>query len=310
MTTSARPPRICVVGSSIIDMVTYAPRLPKIGETLPGSRFDTAFGGKGANQAAMAALLGADVSMISKVGEDSAGRDYLANLAALGIDATYVSVSTTASTGVAPIWVDESTGANAIIVVLGANDELSVADVAAASSAITAADVVIGQWEVPIECVVAAFRIARDHGVRTVFNPAPARGALPAEIYALIDVFCPNESETELLTGMSVATLPDVELAARTLLARGPSTVVVTLGERGALIVDTTGAAHHAAPIVHAVDTTGAGDAFVGALSTMLAAGRTLPDAVGVAIATASESVQRPGTQKSYADHRATSPWL
>lgn len=309
MTTSARRPRICVVGSSIIDLVSYAPRLPKLGETLPGSRFATGFGGKGANQAAMAALLGADVRMISKVGDDTFGRDYLANFATLGIDAAHVSRSTTASTGVAPIWVDESTGANAIIVVLGANDELSVADVAAAEAAITEADVLIGQWEVPIACVVVAFRIARAHGVRTVFNPAPARGALPAEIYALVDVFCPNESETELLTGMSVATLADVELAARTLLARGPSTVVVTLGERGALAVDAEGAMHHTAPNVHAVDTTGAGDAFVGALATMLAAGRSVNDAVTVAIELASESVQHLGTQKSYPDRRTTPPW-
>lgn len=309
MTTSARRPRICVVGSSIIDLVSYAPRLPKLGETLPGTRFDTGFGGKGANQAVMAALLGADVHMISKVGDDTFGRDYLANFADVGIDASAVSQSNTASTGVAPIWVDESTGANSIIVVLGANDELSLADVAAAIDAITSADVVIGQWEVPIECVVAAFRIARGNQVRTVFNPAPARGALPAEIYELTDVFCPNESEAESLTGMSVATLAEVELAARTLLARGPSTVVITLGERGALVVDATSAVHHTAPAVHAVDTTGAGDAFVGAFATMLAAGRSVSEAVDVAVDLASQTVLRPGTQKSYPNLRATPPW-
>jgi ribokinase len=309
MTTSSRRPRICVVGSSIIDLVSYAPRLPKLGETLPGSRFATGFGGKGANQAAMAARLGAEVRMVSKVGDDTFGRDYLANFDELGIDATFVGRSVTASTGVAPIWVDERTGANAIIVVLGANDELDPADVEAASTAITGADVLVCQWEVPTDAVVTALGIARVAGVRTVFNPAPARGALPLEIYALTDVFCPNESETELLTGASVATLAEVESAARVLLGRGVGTVVVTLGERGALIVDDTRATHHEAPVVQAVDTTGAGDAFVGTLATMLAAGHSLEDAARQAIEIASRSVLLPGTQRSYPDLRATPPW-
>jgi ribokinase len=309
MSTPARRPRLCIVGSSIMDLVSYAPRLPKLGETLPGSRFVTAFGGKGANQAVMAAKLGADVHMISRLGDDVFGRDYRTNFAAVGIDASSVSQSASTATGVAAIWVDESSGANSIMVVLGANDELSPADVADAEPAIAAADVVVAQWEVPIDCVVAAFRIARRHRVRTVFNPAPARGALPADIYALIDVFCPNESETELLTGLDVATLADVEVAARTLLARGPSTVVVTLGERGALVVDADGAMHRPAPTVHAVDTTGAGDAFVGTLATMLAAGRSMADAVDAAIECASESVQQPGTQASYPDRRTAPPW-
>jgi ribokinase len=309
MTTSSHRPRICVVGSSIIDLVSYAPRLPKLGETLPGSRFDTGFGGKGANQAAMAAMLGADVHMVSKVGNDTFGREYLTNFDDLGIDATFVGRSDTASTGVAPIWVDERTGANAIIVVLGANDELRAADVEGAASAISSADVLVCQWEVPIDAVITALRIARSSGVRTVFNPAPARGELPPEIYALVDVFCPNESEAELLTGAHVTTLTEVESAARLLLDRGAGTVVVTLGERGALIVDDTRATHHPAPVVQAVDTTGAGDAFVGTLATMLAAGRSLDDAAHTAIEIASQSVLLPGTQRSYPDRRAAPPW-
>ena len=309
MSTSRLPPRVCVVGSSIIDLVSYAPRLPKLGETLPGSRFATGFGGKGANQAVMAAKLGAAVSIVSKVGDDTFGRDYIDNFRAWGIDATHVGVSATSSTGVAPIWVDESTGANSIIVVLGANDELSVADIDRAGPLIRAADVLVCQWEVPLDCVIAALRIARDSRVRTVFNPAPARGELPPEVYALTDVFCPNETETELLSGAGVTTLVDVEAAARVLLARGVGTVVVTLGERGALVVDADRATHHHALSVRAVDTTGAGDAFVGTLATMLAAGRSIDDASQLAIAIATQSVQYPGTQKSYPDLRAAPPW-
>jgi ribokinase len=300
MTDPIPRPRICVVGSSIIDLVAYAPRPPKLGETLPGTRFDTGFGGKGANQAVMAALCGADVAMVSKLGDDTFGRDHLANYREHGIDTTHVGVSTTASTGVASIWVDERTGANSIIVVPGANDELTVADIEAAAPVITAADVLVCQWEVPIGCVVAALRLARAAGARTVFNPAPARGALPAAAYSLTDVLCSNESEAELLSGRAVLTLDDAESAARALAARGHSTVVVTLGARGALVVGPSGARHHPAPAVQAVDTTGAGDAFVGTLAVELAHGAAIDDAVCAAIVRAGASVQRPGAQRSF----------
>ncbi len=307
--TSRGRPRICVVGSSIIDLVAYAPRLPKVGETIPGSRFVTGFGGKGANQAVMAALLGADVTMVAKIGSDTFGDDYLQNFAERAIDTTYVSRSTTASTGVAPIWVDESTGANSIIVVLGANDELSPVDVRAAAPAIEGSGVVVGQWEVPIESVTEAFRIARAAGVTTVFNPAPARGAMPDDLWSLIDIFCPNESETELLTGAPVATNAEATVAARSLLHRGVGCVVMTLGERGAIVVDDDRVAAFAAPSVTPVDTTGAGDAFVGTLAVMIAAGNAIDDAVRVAVELASASVQMPGTQTSYTDRRADPPW-
>lgn len=305
MGTEARTPRVCVVGSSIIDLVAYAPRLPHLGETLPGSRFDTGFGGKGANQAVMAAKLGAHVSMVSKVGSDTFGDDYLRNFADAGVDHAHVSRSTTASTGVAPIWVDETTGANQIIVVLGANAELTDDDVHRAAGAIRGADVVVCQWEVPIGAVRTAFAVARAAGVRTVFNPAPVQGGLPDDLWPLVDVFCPNEHEAHALTGRPVATLDEATAAARTLLARGVGAVVLTLGERGALVVDAAGATAIDAPVVQAVDTTGAGDAFVGTLAVRLAEGRSLVDAARDAIAVASDSVTRLGTQKSY---RAPAP--
>jgi ribokinase len=288
--------RVCVAGSLVVDRFCYLERLPVPGETVTGHRTTSGFGGKGANQAVMAARCGAAVTMVGRVGDDAGGRDYLAHLAAAGIDVAHVTVTPGAGTGTAEIWVEDS-GANAIVIIPGANDALTVADVEAASDAIASADVLVCQWEVPIDAVVAALRIARAAGVRTVFNPAPARGALPAAVYSLSDVICPNETEAAALAGSSAA---DAESAARAIAARGHSAVVVTLGERGALVVGPSGTRHHPAPEVTAVDTTGAGDAFVGAMAFALGAGVPIDDAVRAAVARASDSVRRPGTQTSY----------
>lgn len=293
-------PKICVIGASNIDLISYAPRLPKMGETLPGTRFQMGFGGKGANQAVMAAKLGAEVAMITKVGEDIFGRDTLKNYESLGFDTRYVLFTDQASTGVAPIWVDESTGNNAIIVVAGANDLLSPADVVAARGAIISAQIVVCQWECPLETTLAALRIGREAGVTTLFNPAPARTELPPEAYQLSDILSPNESETELLTGRSVATLEEAEAAARILLGRGAGRIVLTLGERGSLLVDEDIVQHVPAPKVQAVDTTGAGDAFMGSLAYFLALGAPILEAMARANQIAAISVQSPGTQSSF----------
>ena len=293
-------PKICVIGASNIDLISYAPRLPKMGETLPGTRFQMGFGGKGANQAVMAAKLGAEVAMITKVGEDIFGRDTLKNYESLGFDTRYVLFTDQASTGVAPIWVDESTGNNAIIVVAGANDLLSPADVVAARAAIISAQIVVCQWECPLETTLAALRIGREAGVTTLFNPAPARTELPPEAYQLSDILSPNESETELLTGRSVATLEEAEAAARILLGRGAGRIVLTLGERGSLLVDEDIVQHVPAPKVQAVDTTGAGDAFMGSLAYFLALGAPILEAMARANQIAAISVQSPGTQSSF----------
>lgn len=293
-------PKICVVGASNIDLVSYAPRLPKLGETLTGTRFQMGFGGKGANQAVMAAKLGAEVAMITKLGDDIFGKDTLKNYETLGFATSHVLFTSEASTGVAPIWVDGATGNNAIIVVPGANDLLTPADVEARRDAITQAQIVVCQWEVPLETTLAALRIGRAAGVTTIFNPAPARDQLPTEAYQLSDIFCPNESETELLTGQPVATQEQAEAAARMLLARGAGRVIITLGERGSLLVTAEGAQHVPAPQVKAIDTTGAGDAFVGSLAYFLAAGAPLVDAMQRANQIAALSVQRTGTQSSF----------
>ena len=293
-------PKICVVGASNMDLISYAPRLPKLGETLPGTRFQMGFGGKGANQAVMAAKLGAEVAIITKLGDDIFGKDTLKNYETLGFDTRHVLFTTESSTGVAPVWVDGTTGNNAIIVVTGANDLLTADDVVRARAAIVGAQIVVCQWECSLDATLAALRVGREAGVMTIFNPAPARAELPPEAYQLSDIFCPNESETELLTGQPVDTLAQAETAARILLARGAGRVIITLGERGSLLVTQTEAHHVPAPRVKAVDTTGAGDAFVGSLAYFLAAGAPILDAMQRANQIAAISVQRPGTQASF----------
>ncbi|MEO5842472.1 MAG: ribokinase [Acidimicrobiales bacterium] len=295
-----RRPKVCVVGSSNVDLVTYAPRLPALGETLPGDRFEQHFGGKGANQAVMAAKLGADVTMVTKLGDDIFGRDYVDNFRRVGLDTSHVLITTEASTGVAPIWVEQASGNNQIIVVLGANDLLTPDDVASARDAIARCAVLVCQWECPLPTVLAALQIARDAGVVTIFNPAPARGALPDELYALCDFICPNETEIATLTGMPIATPDEVERAARALRDRGAGAAIVTLGERGAMLVDGGPAASVAAQSVLAVDTTGAGDAFVGSFAFFLARGLEARVAMARAGRVASISVQRRGAQPSF----------
>ncbi len=294
------PPKLCVVGASNIDLISYAPRLPKLGETLPGTRFEQGFGGKGANQAVMAAKLGAQVTFVTKLGDDVFGQQYLERFRDLNFDMTHVTVTDEDATGVAPIWVDEASGDNAIIVNLGANDLLSPADVEAARAAIAVADVLVCQWEIPTATVEAALRTAREVGTTTIFNPAPAREELPDGIIALCDILSPNESETEILTGWAVDSLDDAEAAAQRLIERGARHVILTLGARGSLLVNTEEIAHVPAPQVEAVDTTGAGDAFMGALAYFLASGVEMKEAMRRASAVAAASVQGRGTQSSF----------
>ncbi len=298
---SSRVPAIAVVGACNIDLISYVPRMPALGETLHGTRFQMGFGGKGANQAVMAAKLGAAVTMISKVGRDVFGENTLKNFEQFGIATRHVHVTEQAFSGVAPIAVDAE-GRNSIIIVTGANDLLTPAEVEAAQAEIAASDVLVCQLEMPLDVSLAALRLARQAGVRTIFNPAPARPELPAEIYALSDILCPNESETELLTGLPVTSLAECETAARELLRRGAGTVILTLGGRGSLVVTSQLAEHVPGQQVRAVDTTGAGDAYVGSLAYFLAAGLTLTEAARRAGAVATRSVLKSGTQTSFPD--------
>lgn len=295
---SKREPRICVVGSSNMDLISKIPRLPKMGETLVGHYFHMSCGGKGANQAVMAAKLGAQVTMVTKLGRDPLGEMIFKNYRDLGIDTTYILFDEERFSGVAPILVDDQ-GRNMLVFVPGANDGLSPEDARLASQAILAADAVICQLEVPIETTIETFRIAKGGDVLTILNPAPAQ-PLPHQLLALSDIVAPNETETELLTNMPVSTLEEAETAARELLTAGPQAVIITLGEKGALLVNEEGTTHVPAVETEAVDTTGAGDAFIGSLAYFLAQGRTLRDAIKRASAVAAISVTKVGTQVSF----------
>lgn len=291
-------PKICVVGSCMIDLISRVPRLPKLGETMFGHEFHMGYGGKGANQAVMAAKLGAQVTMVAKVGRDVFGEGTVKNFRDLGIDTGRVLFDDTRFSGVAPIFVDDN-ARNFIVIVPGANSGLSPADAQSAREVILAADILICQLEIPVETTLEAFRIAKEGGVRTILNPAPA-AAIPDELLRLADICAPNETETELLTGMPAGTPAEAQAAARRLLARGTKTVILTLGERGAMVVDEGNVETLPAVPVSAVDPTGAGDAFVGSLAVFLGEGLAFPDAVRRANAVAALSVTRIGTQVSF----------
>ena len=300
---------ICVVGACNIDLISYVPRLPRTGETLHGDRFSMGFGGKGANQAAMAAKLGTDVVMVGKLGRDLFGENTLKNFEALGIDTRHVHFTDEAFSGVAPIAVDPE-GRNAIIIVTGANDLLTEEEIEAARPAIATSKILICQLEIPLERSLQALRIAREEGVTTILNPAPARSNIPEAAYPLSDLFCPNETEAEILTGLTVDTVEAAEAAGRVLQEQGAGTVILTLGEKGSLLVTARGAEHLPATPVKAVDTTGAGDAFVGSLAHFLASGKALNDAVARANRIAGMSVTAPGTQSSFPEAKDLDPAL
>ncbi len=284
------------------DLVARVPRLPQPGETLVGSSFSQGFGGKGANQAVMAARLGARVVAVVKVGEDAFGRAVLENFGAQGIDTTFVTPVEAETTGTALITVEEASGQNVIVIVPGANSTLSEGDVVGAAEAIQGAKVLVAQLETPVASTLAAFKLAREAGTLTLLNPAPA-AKLPDELLALTDILIPNEVEAGMLVGESLTNLMEAEAACRALQARGPQTVIITLGGRGSILAAGDSAPQHVpADAVTAVDTTGAGDAFVGALAYFLACRGDLPRAEAVRRAglAATVSVQREGAQASY----------
>jgi ribokinase len=293
---------ICMVGSAMTDLVARVRRLPEPGETLFGSSFTQGFGGKGANQAVMAARLGASVGVVLKLGRDGFGDAVLHNLREQGVDTAFVGLAENRASGVALITVAEDSGENVITIVPGANDTLSARDVGRAADMVRGARVLMAQLETPIPATLAAFRLAKQGETLTLLNPAPA-AELPAELLALTDVLIPNELEAASLTGKPVTSADDALTVADALLSFGPKTVVVTLGARGAVLAQAGQEPQHiGTEAVRAVDTTGAGDAFVGSLAYFLACAPELPlpDAVARSCRLASLSVQREGTQTSY----------
>ncbi len=298
--TTNRKPRIAVVGSNMVDLVTYVNRMPVRGETIEAPSFEMGHGGKGANQAVAAAKLGASVVMVTKVGDDMFADNTIKNFARFGVDTTHVERVKGRSSGVAPIMVEPS-GENSILIVKGANADLSPADVERAAEDLKTCDLILMQLEVPLETVYAAIAFGKRHGVKTLLNPAPATPELDVERIRDTSFFVPNETELAILTGMPVDTEDEIVAAARSLTAKGIGTVIVTMGSRGALLTTPTQARHIAPTRVAPVDTTGAGDAFVGAFARYFAAGLGLEPALDKAARYAADSVTRRGTQKAYA---------
>ena len=288
---------VVVVGSVNMDLVARTPRMPAPGETIAGSRFATVSGGKGANQAVAAARLGAGTAMVGCVGDDVFGEQLRGVLQADGVDCSGLRVCKGSTSGVAVIVVDEA-GRNGIVIVAGANGELSRDDVDRSEALVREAKVVALQLEVPLDTVQYAAARARALGKLVVLTPAPAQ-PLPSSLLRDVDYLVPNEIEAQALTGVEVASPAGAIEAGRRLLAGGARNVLVTLGAGGVVLVTLEGAEHHPAPVVKAVDTTAAGDTFIGGLCAALVEGRSLRAAIDFAQAAAAISVTRFGAQSS-----------
>lgn len=297
---------IVVVGSTMVDMVTYTSRIPGAGETLVGESFQLGFGGKGANQAVMARRFGVEVSMVNSLGEDLYGDSTVDNFRQEGINTDFIERVPGAS-GVAPIWV-ESGGSNRIIIVPGANNQMTVGQARRALDLLPTCDLVLGQLEIPQAVTAAAFERARELGAITVLNPAPFAEISP-ELLEASDWIIPNETEFEGMHPRGLA--PETDEAILEVARLYGCRLVVTLGATGAALTTADGRVVHVeAPPVNAIDTTGAGDAFVGAFSVGLVLGLAEDEAARVACACASDSTTRRGTQSSYPSAGSAAAYL
>jgi ribokinase len=289
---------IAVVGSANVDLTTFNDVFPRPGETIFGKKFDLGFGGKGANQAVAARLCGANVGMVAKVGSDLFGPATIKNFESQGIDATHVRTAEGVSSGVAPIFVDPH-GQNRILVVKGANDTLSPEDVDAAAPLLRKADTIIMQFEIPLRTVYHTVRFAKDNAICCLVNPAPAQPVDLQEV-GTADYLIPNESEAETITGMPLQSIDDAKKCAEFLLRQGIRRVVITLAERGSLVAGPDGMELIPGFKVRAVDTTGAGDAFIGSFAVFLGEGLPEKEALMRANLYAALSTTKVGTQKSF----------
>ena len=290
---------IAVIGSNNVDLITYIDRMPAQGETLEAPDFQMGCGGKGANQAVAAARLGSEVLMLSRVGNDIFAENTINNFKRNGIDTKYV-LPTEATSGVAPIFVDRDSN-NSILIIKGANDLLTPADIEDAAEDIAKCKLIVLQLEIPLETVYAAIDFGNEHGIPVLLNPAPAHPDLDIERVKGATYFMPNETELALLTGLPVDTLDEVKAAAQLLLDKGVQDVVVTLGSRGALWINGEHETLIPAVEVMARDTTGAGDAFIGCFSHYLVATGDVEESLTIAARYAADSVTKLGTQTSYA---------
>jgi ribokinase len=296
----SKRPRIAVVGSANVDLTTFTDQFPKPGETIFGQKFDLGFGGKGANQAVAARLCGAEVFMVARVGSDLFGPATIENIKKLGIDTTHVKQVEGLSSGVAPIFVDPH-GQNRILVIKGANDALKPAAVDQAAETLKSADCIVLQFEIPLETVYYTVAFARKHGIRCILNPAPGH-AVDMPALAGLDYFVPNESEAETITGMPVKNVEDAKECAKKLLAGGIRRIIITLGANGCVLAGKGLSEHLPAFAVKSIDSTGAGDAFIGSFAVFLAEGVPEREAVRRANLYAGLSTTGIGTQKSFYD--------
>lgn len=294
----AQPVHIAVVGSANVDLTTFTDQFPRPGETIFGTRFDLGFGGKGANQAVAARLCGAEVAMVARLGDDLFGPATIRNFESFGIECSEVRLVEGVSSGVAPIFV-ESSGQNRILVVKGANDSLLPADVDAAAPLLERARCLVLQLEIPVGTVYHALRFARARAILSILNPAPGQPLEMKEV-SQADYLIPNESEAEAITGRPVRNLEEAKACAQSLLEQGIRRVIITLGEKGALLAGRDGMEVLPAFSVKTVDTTGAGDAFIGSFAVFLAEGMAERDAVARANLYAALSTTKVGTQKSF----------
>ena len=284
--------KICVIGSSNIDQIAYTQNIPSDGETLFGDSFQMGFGGKGANQAVMAGLLGADVYMITCLGDDVYKEMTINNYEANNVNTDHIQLVKGAS-GVAPIWVD-ATGQNRIIVIPGANNEIDAQKAISSIEAIGNISVLVGQCEIPMEVNHEVFQYAKSNSVTTIFNPAPAK-KLEREFLEHISWLIPNENEFELISGMEPNDDNFLKFNEEI-----PCNLIVTLGEKGAVLVDENKTHYFDAPSVNAIDTTGAGDSFIGTFAYELSESNSPESCIKKAVEKASQSVTKKGTQSSY----------
>ena len=288
---------ITVIGSSNTDMIIKVPRIPKPGETILGGKFNTAAGGKGANQAVAAAKAGGNVTFIARVGDDIFGEQALKGLKKCGINIDFVVKDKDAPSGIAEILVADD-GENSIAVASGANQNLSVYDIIAAKEVILASDILLMQLETPLKTVEYAAKLAYDNGIKVILNPAPAQ-KLPIDLLKTVTILTPNEFEAEMLTGIKIDDEDAAEDAGKILVSKGVNKVIITIGKKGALILDSSGSDLVGGFKVNALDTTAAGDVFNGALAVALTEKNNIWEAVKFSNAAAALSVTKLGAQSS-----------
>jgi ribokinase len=294
-----KKPKITVVGSNMVDLISYIDRMPQTGETITAPDFNLGFGGKGANQAVAAALLGADVAMVTKIGDDLFGPPTKTNLESYGINTSFTEVVPEISSGVAPIFVDQDSN-NSILIIKGANNHLRPEDIDRATARILQSDIVILQLEIGLETIYHTIKICKKNRVPVILNPAPADTELQLDQIRDVDFFIPNETELQTLTGMEVASVDQAQAAARSLLTMGFRNIIVTLGRKGSVYISEKVERLVSSIKVQSLDTTGAGDAFIGCFAACYCETGNIIESMEISNRYAAISTLNAGTQKSF----------